>query len=184
MPKVLIIPKMIPLTRKQPRRTSQAQQPPSGGSWSEYFSLLVSLLFSLMLVLVVLELVSAIRGVCSVSCLVSIMNVECFLSSKPPALNQSFWKLNSIHVSEWIADAGPGNLSLQTGRRAEPKPWREPPGTWMPILNIWGAIGNHCFVSVLADSKLLTWYAWLSVSHKYFAVNIIICEDIMFTYCL
>merc|ERR550539_1196214 len=78
MPKVLIIPKMIPLTRKQLRRTSQAQQPPSGGSWSEYLSLLVSLLFSLVLVLV-LVLVSAIRGVCSVSCLVSI--VECILAN-------------------------------------------------------------------------------------------------------
>ena len=65
IPKVLMIPKIIPLTRKQPMRTSHAQHPPSGGSCSLYFSLAVSLLFSLMA-----ARLSAMRGV---SGLVSIL---------------------------------------------------------------------------------------------------------------
>ena len=63
IPKVLMIPKMIPLTRKQLRRTNQAQKPPSGGWFLLSTEVLDSLSLFLSLTLALLELSVSINGV-------------------------------------------------------------------------------------------------------------------------
>ena len=166
MPKVLIIPKMIPLTRKQPRRTSQAQQPPSGcwGCWC--FSLAGAAPSPISGVSALLSM--SVLPVLSPLTLVFIWNVS----------GAGEWE--SWHWVCWVLVTG-GNLSC---------PSSTPGGTYTRHLgaNIKhfrrNGNQNNCFVSLSTISQQLTDITTITFYKQDFVVNLVLNQSgRLFTFC-